>query len=132
MLDTYSLAAMKYTKYPDLVKSLLKYLTRRENWERFYTAGGGGFQTPVAPKFEELLSVWDNPKFRPFLDTLPTGRVSGWPGPPTRAAEVEAVGVITDMWAKAATGAMSIEEAVTEATKRMEKIYAGYYPEHYR
>jgi ABC-type glycerol-3-phosphate transport system substrate-binding protein len=76
------------------------------------------------PAFAKL-SVFSDLKLKPVIDTLPFGRVSGWPGPVTRgAAEVEAQYVMTDMVQRVLVDKLTPEKALDEATERMKAIYA--------
>ena len=122
MMDTYSLGILKFSPNQELAKDLLRYLTADEGYQNFYTAGQG-FQDPVFPDLAKL-PVFQDPKLKPIIDTLPYGRVSGWPGPVTRgAAEVEAQGVMTDMVQRVLVDHLTPEQALDEATKRMQGIY---------
>jgi ABC-type glycerol-3-phosphate transport system substrate-binding protein len=122
-MDTYSLGIMKFSPNQELAKDLLRYLTADEGYVNFYTAGQG-FQCPTLSDFAKL-AVFGDPKLKPVIDTLPYGRVSGWPGPATRgAAEVEAQGVMTDMVQRVLVDHLTPEQALDEATKRIQAIYA--------
>jgi len=123
MMDTYSLGIMKFSPNQELAKDLLRYLTTEEGYTNFYMAGQG-FQCPTLATFTKL-SVFDDPKLKPVIETLPFGRTSGWPGPVTRAAaEVEAQGVMTDMVQRVLVDKLTPEKALDEATNRMKAIYA--------
>jgi multiple sugar transport system substrate-binding protein len=123
MMDSYSLAVMKFSPNQELGKDLLRYMTMDEGYTNFYMAGQG-FQDPTLPAFAKL-SVFSDPKLKPVIDTLPFGRVSGWPGPVTRgAAEVEAQYVMTDMVQRVLVDKLTPEKALDEATERMKAIYA--------
>ena len=122
MMDTYSLAVMKFSPNQDAAKDLLRHLTADEGYTNFYMAGQG-FQCPTLPTFAKL-SVFGDPKLKPVIETLPFGRTSGWPGPVTRgAAEVEAQGVMTDMVQRVLVDKLTPEKALDEATDRMKAIY---------
>jgi multiple sugar transport system substrate-binding protein len=123
MMDTYSLAVMKFSPNQELAKDLLRYLTADEGYANYYTAAQG-FQCPTLSDFTKL-AVFGDPKLKPIVDTLPYGRVSGWPGPVTRgAAEVEAQWVMTDMVQRVLVDKLTPEKALDEATDRMKAIYA--------
>jgi len=123
MMDTYSLAVMKFSPNQDTAKDLLRYLTADEGYTNFYMAGQG-FQCPTLATFAKL-SVFGDPKLKPVIETLQFGRTSGWPGPVTRgAAEVEAQGVMTDMVQRVLVDKLTPEKALAEATDRMKSIYA--------
>ena len=122
MMDTYSIAIMKYTKQPELVKDLLRYLTSDENYVAFYEAGQG-FQAPVHGRYVDH-SAFSDPSLKPIMDILPNGHAPGWPAPLTRAAaEVEAQFVLTDMVVRVLVDGLSPNEAVSEAANRISSIY---------
>ena len=123
--DNYSLAILNYTKYPDLAKDLLRYLTSDEGLTQFYTAGQG-FQNPTIKKYLDL-PVYQDPALKPIYAALEAGRSPGWPGPLTQAAsEVEHQYIITDMVSRVIVDKLTPEESLQEATNRIEAIYAKW------
>ena len=122
MMDTYSIAIMKYTKNQELAKDLLKALTDDKFYKEFYTAGQG-FQFPAHPNYLNH-QAFDDPKLKPILDLIPNGHAPSWPAPMTRAgAEVEAQFVLTDMVQRVLVDNLTPEKAVKEAADRIKSIY---------
>ena len=126
LVDNYGLSVMKYTDKPDACKDLIRYLTEEESYRGFYEAGKG-FQFPVTPKYLDC-EVFANPVISAAIALLDTAHAPGWPGPLTQAAaEVASQYIMVDMWARVVTDGLSCEDALNEATERIEQIYAKYY-----
>src|SRR5213083_624825 len=118
-------AIMKYSKNPKLAKELLRWLHKKENYEKWaltqkeYSVG--------ATKSWENHPMWgkvDEP-LRMFRTAARTTRVFGHAGPATaKATEVFSKYIITDMYAKAVQG-LSAEDAVKWAAAELKQIYEG-------
>ncbi|MCC6178150.1 MAG: extracellular solute-binding protein [Chloroflexi bacterium] len=85
-------------------------------------------QSYFIPPFKGLenMDVWpDDPKLKIFRELNKVNRLPGTPGPPTRAAAQAVYNfVLVDMFAKAATGQASPEEAVKWAENEYKQIVA--------
>lgn len=126
LVDNYGLSILNYTPHPEACKDLILYLTSEEVMREFYTAGGG-FQFPVNEKFLDC-EVYDNPAISEVLALMDSGHAPGWPGPLTQAAaEVDAQGIMVDMWARVVTDGLEPQAALDEATARIQQIYDKYY-----
>jgi len=124
-----SYGVWKFAKNQEAAIEFLKYYA--DNWVEAFKASTG-YNMPVyaniVPKPMPILS--DDPTSHPpnklavLQDSDEWSAVAGWPGPSWAATdEVYNNFIICDMMAKAATGAMTAEEAVKWATHETELIF---------
>ena len=126
LVDNYGLSILNYTPHPEACKELILYLTSDEVIREFYTAGAG-FQFPVNPSLLDC-EVFANPVISEAIALLDSAHAPGYPGPLTQAAaEVDAQYIMVDMVARVLADGLSCQEALDEATERIEQIYAKYY-----
>jgi len=118
---TLSLGIRKDTQHPELAKDLVRYLFKRENYEKVleHTRGSVGVSLQG---FAEL-PIWDDPDYRANLDAIPTAQL--FASPSRHTAEVWNGYVIIDMLGDVLVRGMTPEEAVEKAAKQMEEIYFG-------
>src|SRR5256712_3480989 len=118
-------AIMKYSKNPKLAKELLRWLHKKENYEKWFLTQEG--YSVGATKSWENHPMWgkvDEP-LRMFRTAARTTRIFGHAGPATaKATEVFSKYIITDMYAKAVQG-LSAEDAVKWAAAELKQIYEG-------
>ena len=121
----HSHAVMKYTKNQKLAKDFLRWLHKKENYEKWfqtqeaYSVGG----THVWEKHAMWQKV-DKP-LQMFREAARNTRIFGYAGPATaKSTEVFNKYIITDMFAKAVQG-MSAEDAVKWADGELKKVYEG-------
>src|SRR5437773_3085674 len=118
-------AIMKYSKNPKLAKELLRWLHKKENYEKWFLTQEG--YSVGATKSWENHPMWgkvDEP-LRMFRTAARTTRIFGHAGPATaKATEVFSKYIITDMYAKAVQG-LTAEDAVKWAAAELKQIYEG-------
>ncbi|MGH2357437.1 MAG: ABC transporter substrate-binding protein, partial [Candidatus Limnocylindria bacterium] len=114
---------MKYSKNQKAAKNLLRWMHRKENFEKWFLTqeayGVGGTKTweshPMWNKVDEPLKM--------FRAAARNTRIFGHGGPATaKATEAFTKYIITDMYAKAVQG-MKAEDAVKWAEGELKKIY---------
>jgi multiple sugar transport system substrate-binding protein len=119
----HSHAVMKYSKNQKLAKDFLRWLHKKQNFEKWFVISEGysvGATTawekhPMWEKIDKPLQI--------FRTAARTTRVFGHAGPASaKATEVFSKYIITDMYAKGAQG-MKAEDAVKWADGELKKIY---------
>ncbi|MGH7094850.1 MAG: ABC transporter substrate-binding protein [Stellaceae bacterium] len=115
---------MKYSKNLKAAKTFLKWIHSKPVFEEWFTTQQG--YTDGATKYWEGDKVWSaDPVLTPFKNLPNQGRLTGYAGPPSRAAaEVQTKYVIVDMYAKAVQG-MKAQDAVNWATGELKSIYGA-------
>ena len=120
----YCFVIASYTKYPDLAKGLVKYLSAPEQYKPFMNEMQG-FRAPGYVSLDDL-PMWKNPVLKPAYDTLQYAIFPGYPGPATDAANeaftqqllAKMVGrMLGDKW----TADQAIAETVTKANDILQK-----------
>ena len=118
-------AIMKYSKNAKLAKDFLRWLHKKENYEKWFQTQEG--YSVGATKVWENNPVWskiDKP-LQTFRTAARSTRIFGHAGPATaKATEVYTKSIITDMYARAVQG-MSAEDAVKWAEAELKKSYEG-------
>jgi len=116
---------MKYSKNPKLAKDFLRWLQKKENYEKwFQTQGGYSVGATKAWEKNPMWSTVDKP-LQIFRTAARSTRIFGHAGPATaKATEGFSKYILTDMYAKAVQG-MSAEDAVKWAEAELKKIYEG-------
>ncbi len=121
----HSHAIMKYSKNQKLAKDFLRWLHRKENYDKWF-ATQEAYSVGATQVWEDH-PMWqkvDKP-LRMFQRAGRNTRIFGYAGPATaKATEVFSKYIITDMFAKAAQGAKP-EDAVAWAHGELKKIYEG-------
>jgi multiple sugar transport system substrate-binding protein len=119
----HSHAIMKYSKNQKLAKDFLRWLHKKENFEKWFETQEG--YSVGATKAWESNPMWgklDEP-LKMFRTAARNTRLFGYAGPSTaKATEAFTKYIITDMYAKAVQG-MSAEDAVKWAEGELKKIY---------
>ncbi len=114
----------KKTKQSALAKDLVKYIMSPKNL-REYTESATGQAAPVYNDIAKLPYWQQNENFKAVLENAKISVLPSDPGPMTAAAaEVYARHIYTDMCSRAIVAGLTPEEALAEATKRIEEIYA--------
>jgi len=114
---------MGYSKNQKAAKDFLRWVSSKEVFEQWFTSQQGFTLGPAA--IWEDHAVWNvDPVMKPFKTLAHGGRMTGYAGPPGRAA-AEAVTkyIIVDMYAKAIQG-VPAEDAVKWAHGELVKIYS--------
>jgi multiple sugar transport system substrate-binding protein len=121
----HSHAIMKYSKNPKLAKDFLRWLHKKENYEKWFQTQEG--YSVGATHAWEKQPMWDkiDKPLQMFRTAARTTRIFGYAGPATaKATEVFSKYIVTDMYAKAVQG-MKAEDAVKWAESELKKIYEG-------
>ena len=120
---THSHAIMKYSKNQAPARELLKWMHKKENYEKWfisqfgYSVGGttSWENHPIWKEVDQPLQV--------FRTAARKTRIFGYAGPSTaHATEAFTKYIVTDMYAKAVQG-MAAEESVKWAEGELKKIY---------
>ena len=120
------LSIWNFSKNIDLAKDFLRWHFSPEQQDK-YIGASLGFNHPLFKKFLNH-PIWAaNLKFKPFAAEIPTiTRHMGYPGPATGLAQlVFDLHIIPDMYAQAATGRLSTQDAIAWAEKEIKEVYAG-------
>jgi multiple sugar transport system substrate-binding protein len=116
-----SLVVFGHSKNAGLAKDLVKYITDAPQMARWLDATEGAGASPLLglTKLEKAR----DPKLRVVTQAIESGRLPGWPGPPTReSAEVHAKYVLVDMAQNVVKGT-AIPQAIEQAVAEMKRIY---------
>ena len=115
------------SKYPDLAKSLLGFVTAPEReWQYMETSGYASL-----PVYQNLINrkVYTSDSFRNSMaQTLLYSYVDSWPAPLTSAtAEIYTTKVLSNMALSILVDKVPVEEAVAKAQAQVEEILDRYY-----
>ena len=113
----------KYTKYPNAAKEYLRFMMEKEQYEAWQKASASFVVQPLT--FYERNPVWtEDAKNTPFKYTCKNMLPNGYAGTMGAAsAGCMADFVVVNMVAEAASGNMSIKEAIERAEKRAKRYY---------
>lgn len=120
-----SLGIWKFSPNIDLAKDLIRFLLKKENFEKQVEASWGynlpllvGNRTSTIWKREKALRHYEPPKEPVY--------VSGYPAPPSAATQIAlTLYIIPNMFAKAITGELSTPKAIEWAEKQLKRIYGA-------
>ncbi len=113
----------KYTKYPKAAKEFIRFMMEQEQFGPWMQAGIGYVAQPL--RAYEKNPIWTvDPKHTPYRDGLVDTRPAGWEGK-LGYASAAALGdfIVVDMFAEAASGNKTPQEAAAAAQKRAERYY---------
>jgi multiple sugar transport system substrate-binding protein len=114
---------MKYSKNQKLAKDFIRWIHKKENYEKWFQTQGG--YSVGATKAWENNPMWgklDEP-LKMFRTAARNTRLFGYAGPSTaKSTEAFTKYIITDMYAKGVQG-MNAEDAVKWAEAELKKIY---------
>ncbi len=113
----------KYTKYPKAAKEYLRFMMEAEQMDQWVQAAIG-YVTP-ALRYYEKNPIWTvDPKHTPYRDSMKNMLPSGYAGKMGYAsAGALADFIVVNMFAEAASGSKSPQEAAARAQKRAERYY---------
>jgi multiple sugar transport system substrate-binding protein len=121
----HSHAVMKYSKNQKLAKDFLRWLHKKDNYEKWFQTQEG--YSVGATKVWEDNPMWgklDEP-LKMFRTAARNTRLFGYAGPSTaKSTEVFTKYIVTDMYAKGVQGTKG-EDAVKWAEAELKKIYEG-------
>jgi len=119
--EVWMLVGFKHTKYPELVKDLLKYLLERDQYVPWMVSNEGNV-SPMLGAYAEH-EMWKDPMLQPFAECTQYIQNIGYPGPYTReAGEANVSFILIDTFARVCRG-MSVEDALDWAVAELERIY---------
>jgi multiple sugar transport system substrate-binding protein len=113
----------KYTKYPNAAKAYLQFMMEKEQYEPWQQAAIGYVSQPLAAY--ESNPIWTiDPKHTPYRDCMKNMRPNGYAGTMGYAsASCMADFIVANMFAEAASGSKTPQEAAERAAKRAERYY---------
>ncbi|MHB9089880.1 MAG: extracellular solute-binding protein, partial [Chloroflexota bacterium] len=126
-VEMHSLGVMKYSKAQDAAKDLISYLMAEPQYSPWLAMGATAMM-PLLKAFEDKPDApWNkDPKLAVFKGLGSIGRLPGYKGPSSaKASEAFAKFIIIDMYAQAATGKLSPEDAVKWAEGQLKQIYGA-------
>jgi len=119
----FSCVILKYTKYPNAAKEYLRFMMEMEQYEEWQKASIGFVTQPLT--FYERNPVWTvDPKHAPFRFSCRNMLPNGYAGSLGAAsAGCMADFIVVNMVAEAASGAVTVKEAMSRAEKRAKRYY---------
>ena len=119
-----SMGVFKNSKDPESAMSLIAHLLSPEETLLVMRDSYGQF-APVLDKARAASQDYfnKNDNYRTFGKAAEWFAPTGWPGPVTAAAEVQASNVLTDMPAKVIVDKWSVDQAIDWADKKIKEIY---------
>jgi multiple sugar transport system substrate-binding protein len=113
----------KYTKYPNACKAYLQFMMEKEQYVPWQQAAIGYVSQPLAAY--ESNPIWTvDPKHTPYRDCMKNMRPNGYAGTMGYAsAACMADFIVANMFAEAASGSKTPQEAAERAAKRAERYY---------
>jgi len=119
----YPMSIFKYSDYPNASKGFIEYLFQPEQYDMWLEAAVA-YLTPPLTDYEANKVFVDDPKLTPFKDAANRTLTAGYQGSVgQKAASALADFIIVDMFANAATGQMSVEDAINNAERQAQRIY---------
>jgi multiple sugar transport system substrate-binding protein len=118
-------AVMKYSRNQKLAKEFLRWIHKKQNYERWFLTQGG--YSVGATRVWEDNPMWatvDEP-LKIFRTAARNTRLFGYAGPSTaKSTEAFSKYIVTDTYAKSVQGTPP-EDAVRWASGELKKIYEG-------
>ena len=113
----------KYTKYPKAAKEYLRFMMEAEQMDP-WVQSAIGYVTPALRHYEKHPIWTSDPKHTPYRDTMKSMLPSGHAGKMGYAsAGALADFIVVNMFAEAASGQRTPQEAAERAQKRAERYY---------
>jgi multiple sugar transport system substrate-binding protein len=112
----------KHTPDPEAAKQFLRWLMAPKQVGPWY-ASAQMYHAPFLHAYDKS-PEWDKePRFRPDLRVLETGKLVSWPAPADhKAGEVVSKWVVVDMFAKACTG-VATKQVIADAVTGLKQVY---------
>lgn len=121
----YGLIIPNTTKYPDLAKDLVLYMTTVDRQGKIVEAAG----TNYMPLYKDLakMAMWSDPVNATLMSELADNNALGYPGPTTEwALEAWRTHTVTEMVNKVIVDGMSVDQAIKETEAKLVKIYQQF------
>ena len=113
-----------YSKNAKAAKDLLRFVHKKENYDKWFTTGEG-FYTPGTASWQKHEMWAKNPVMAPFALAGTLGKTPGYPGEPNgKAAEVLTKYLLGNMMADAIKG-KSAEDVVKACEAQLKTIYGA-------
>ena len=124
LLNCWATSIFTFSPNVDEAKKFVQWLHDDKQF-RPWLAAGDAYYAPFLHGYDNH-PMWENdPRMKPYKDSVGTSHLPGWPGPSGRAAsENLAKYVITDMYASAAQG-KSTKEVIATAVSQLKQIYGA-------
>ncbi len=111
-----------HTKDPEGTKKFLRWLMDKKQVADWYASADMYF-APFLHGYDKSPEWNKEPRFKPNQRVLETGKLRSWPAPPdNKAGEVVSKFLISNMFAKACTGA-STKTVIAEALTGVKQVY---------
>ena len=119
----YPMMIFKYSKYPNAAKGFIEYLFQPAQYDMWLQAAVA-YLTPPLEKYEANSVFTDDPKLAVFAGAARDTLTAGYEGSVgEKAASALAEFIVLDMFANAATGNMSVDDAIAQAERQAKRIY---------
>jgi multiple sugar transport system substrate-binding protein len=121
----YGLIIPNTTKYPDLAKDLVLYMTAVDRQGKIVEAAG----TNYMPLYKDLAKqpMWSDPVNATLMSELADNNAIGYPGPATEwALEAWRTHTITEMVDKVIVDNVPVDQAIKETEDKLVKIYQQF------
>jgi multiple sugar transport system substrate-binding protein len=119
----YPMMVFSYTKYPSAAKGFIEYLFQPAQYDTWVTASVAYLTPPLNSYLGNKVFV-DDPKLTVFKEVSARTLTAGYKGSVgEKAAAALADFIIVDMFANAATGNMSVDDAIANAERQAKRIY---------
>lgn len=113
----------RHTRFPNAAKEYIRFMMEREQYDRWLVGSSGYWAHPLQAYGES--EVWkSDPKILVFKETMNREFWNGYKGPLSQASgSVTAEYILVQMFASAASGQASPEDAAREAERRTRRFY---------
>lgn len=119
----YPMMIFDYSPYPNAAKGFIEYMMQPEQYD-MWLEGAVAYLTPPLKDYEDNVAFTKDPKLTVFKDAANRTLTAGYPGSVgEKAAASLAEFIVLDMFANAATGNMSVDEAISQAERQAKRIY---------
>ncbi len=119
----YPMMIFKYSKYPSAAKGFIEYMFKPEQYNPWVEAAVA-YLTPGLNGYLDNPVFTDDPKLTVFKDVSVRTLTAGYKGSVgEKAAAALADFIVLDMFANAATGNMSADDAIANAERQAKRIY---------
>jgi multiple sugar transport system substrate-binding protein len=119
----YPMIIFKYSKYPNAAKGFIEYLFQPAQYD-VWVEKSVAYLTPPLKDYLDNKAFTDDPKLTVFQDASERTLTAGYQGSVgEKAAAALADFIVLDMFANAATGTMSADDAIANAERQAKRIY---------
>lgn len=122
---SYTCGVWKFSENVDLAKDLIRFLLRPDNF-KLQVEASWGYNQPFLRKFRSIPYWRDERVLRFYEPPREQLAIPGWPGPRgPGAVKTYYLWIIPIMFAKAATGEMTTQQAIKWAAQQIKQQYTG-------